>query len=338
VFDIPADREKLERAVQAIKSGNTARGNQLLNEVLLENPRNVLAILWLTKCTDDPRQQAILYQHALNIEPDNPHALKGVKLFSQYLSPAASTPEPSPPPPIEEPSAPQFQPEPPPRTNSGNLDAPSPADVVFQNAAKASISKLEGSKESYQWAGGCLLLLLMGFCITPSAFEDNRSGFFCCLGMLVVAGLAVFAKLRSLDQDINANRRVLYHRASQRIPAEPTWSSATNMAQSPDPTSSAGALVACKLCGQRVAKTAAACPHCGQNAPGLTLNCPRCGSGQTVVGKKGFSLGNATVGAVLLGPLGLLGGMIGQKDTEFGCLACQYKWTIPPSDFLRLIS
>lgn len=150
MFDIPADREKLERAVQAIKSGNTARGKQLLNELLLENPRNVLAILWLTKCTDDPRQQAVLYQHALNIEPDNPHALKGVKLFSQYLSPAASTPapnpdklsrarreiaarreqepqakpsapqfQPEPPPPIEQPSAPQFQPDAPPRTDSG---------------------------------------------------------------------------------------------------------------------------------------------------------------------------------------------------------------------------
>ncbi len=41
---------------------------------------------------------------------------------------------------------------------------------------------------------------------------------------------------------------------------------------------------------------------------------------------KGFSLGKAVAGAVLLGPVGILGGAIGRKDIECKCLICGKKW------------
>ena len=43
------------------------------------------------------------------------------------------------------------------------------------------------------------------------------------------------------------------------------------------------------------------------------IKCPKCGSTQVAAGKKGFGLGKAALGAVALGPVGLLGGMIGKS-------------------------
>lgn len=38
----------------------------------------------------------------------------------------------------------------------------------------------------------------------------------------------------------------------------------------------------------------------------------------------GFSGGKAVVGAVLLGPLGLLGGTLGKKKVTYKCTGCGY--------------
>ncbi|MBC7340886.1 MAG: hypothetical protein H5U02_00270 [Clostridia bacterium] len=56
------------------------------------------------------------------------------------------------------------------------------------------------------------------------------------------------------------------------------------------------------------------------------LKCPRCGSSQLHAGDKGFSLGKAVAGGVLIGPIGLLGGLIGSKKTMITCLKCGYRW------------
>ena len=85
-------------------------------------------------------------------------------------------------------------------------------------------------------------------------------------------------------------------------------------------------LVSCKTCSKQVSKTAPTCPHCGENAPGLHIKCPNCNSMNISSGQKGFGLGKAAVGAVLLGPVGLLGGMLGRKRIELICRACGHKW------------
>jgi stress response protein SCP2/tellurite resistance protein len=56
------------------------------------------------------------------------------------------------------------------------------------------------------------------------------------------------------------------------------------------------------------------------------LACPRCSSTQVTAGKKGFGIGKALVGGVLLGPVGLLAGFIGSKNMEFACLNCRERW------------
>jgi tellurium resistance protein TerD len=52
------------------------------------------------------------------------------------------------------------------------------------------------------------------------------------------------------------------------------------------------------------------------------IHCPRCGSSQLASNKKGFGLGKAAAGAILLGPVGLLGGIIGGNKVRITCLKC----------------
>jgi tellurium resistance protein TerD len=56
------------------------------------------------------------------------------------------------------------------------------------------------------------------------------------------------------------------------------------------------------------------------------VKCPKCRSTQIAAGNQGFGLGKAAVGGLLLGPVGLLGGMIGSKKIEITCLKCGHKW------------
>jgi tetratricopeptide (TPR) repeat protein len=95
----PANQDVLEQAVAAIKAGDKALGDRLLRQVLSVDPRNVWALLWLTKCTVDPYAIADLYQQALSIDPENPHAQKGAELYRKYArhSLEASQGPPSPP-------------------------------------------------------------------------------------------------------------------------------------------------------------------------------------------------------------------------------------------------
>jgi hypothetical protein len=91
-------------------------------------------------------------------------------------------------------------------------------------------------------------------------------------------------------------------------------------------------LVKCKTCGKDVSKTAPTCPHCGETFPGLALRCPACQSMNITTGEKGFGLGKAAAGALLLGPVGLLGGIVGKKDIQFVCQACGHRWKPSPNE------
>jgi predicted RNA-binding Zn-ribbon protein involved in translation (DUF1610 family) len=94
----------------------------------------------------------------------------------------------------------------------------------------------------------------------------------------------------------------------------------------------------------------APCPHCGENVtipnsdgsfpasedpacsvapvqtamrdPAAPVRCPRCSSAQVSANKKGFGGKGAVIGAVLLGPVGLLGGLMGSGKVKITCLKC----------------
>lgn len=56
------------------------------------------------------------------------------------------------------------------------------------------------------------------------------------------------------------------------------------------------------------------------------IKCPKCGSTQLTANKKGFGLGKAAAGGLLLGPLGLAGGLLGSNKVMITCLKCGYKF------------
>lgn len=57
-----------------------------------------------------------------------------------------------------------------------------------------------------------------------------------------------------------------------------------------------------------------------------SARCPYCGSSQVQAVKKGFGVGKAVAGAVLLGPVGVLGGAIGSNKVQRVCLSCGKKF------------
>lgn len=56
------------------------------------------------------------------------------------------------------------------------------------------------------------------------------------------------------------------------------------------------------------------CPMCGERINWKLVD----------VSKKGFSVGKAAVGAVLLGPVGLVGGALGKKKQCYYCGNCGF--------------
>lgn len=63
-----------------------------------------------------------------------------------------------------------------------------------------------------------------------------------------------------------------------------------------------------------------------QSAAVSAVKCLKCGSDQFAAGTKGFGLGKAAAGGLLLGPVGLLGGLVGCKKVRVTCLRCGNTW------------
>jgi tellurium resistance protein TerD len=58
----------------------------------------------------------------------------------------------------------------------------------------------------------------------------------------------------------------------------------------------------------------------------VAVRCAKCGSTEVTTQEKGFGLGKAAIGGILLGPVGLAAGMLGRKKIKLICLKCGHKW------------
>lgn len=66
---------------------------------------------------------------------------------------------------------------------------------------------------------------------------------------------------------------------------------------------------------------------------GEDILCPRCHSSNVRQGQKGFGLGKAAIGGLILGPVGLLGGFIGKNQLKFTCNSCGNSWSPSQTDY-----
>lgn len=82
-------------------------------------------------------------------------------------------------------------------------------------------------------------------------------------------------------------------------------------------------LIKCRICEQRVSPSAESCPHCGERWPSIDVQCLKCNSSRVTcsVGSH-YGFGKAAAGVALLGPLGLLAGLLPTKSAFYRCLDC----------------
>ena len=68
------DRQKLESAVAALKTGNKTAARQIFSEILRQNPDCDDAWVGLALCADDPQRRKELLQRALRLNPAHAYA------------------------------------------------------------------------------------------------------------------------------------------------------------------------------------------------------------------------------------------------------------------------
>lgn len=79
-------------------------------------------------------------------------------------------------------------------------------------------------------------------------------------------------------------------------------------------------------------------PHGGSHMNSHGFSCTKCGSTNVSVGKKGFGIGKAAIGGLLLGPVGLLGGFVGGNKIKISCNDCRYSYEPHASELSRMTS
>lgn len=75
--------EKINQAIQLIRSGNTKAAGKILSEIVKQDPRNETAWLWLAGCFDSADKKKFCLKKALDINPDNQKAWAALDRLSQ---------------------------------------------------------------------------------------------------------------------------------------------------------------------------------------------------------------------------------------------------------------
>ena len=82
----------LKEAITAIQSGDTALGKKLLAQLLLQNPDDDMAWIWMSATVDEPEQRHYCLQKALEINPANATARAGMARLGLELPDAPPPP------------------------------------------------------------------------------------------------------------------------------------------------------------------------------------------------------------------------------------------------------
>ena len=70
----------LKAGITAVRSGDQAKGRQLLLKVIEVDEENEMAWLWLSGVVDNDEERRICLDNVLTINPDNQAAKKGLEI------------------------------------------------------------------------------------------------------------------------------------------------------------------------------------------------------------------------------------------------------------------
>ena len=86
----------LQKGIAAAKAGDKKTASQYLKKAVTEEPHNVNAWLWLSSVVEIPKQKMFCYKKVLEVDPDNKHALKGMRIVQETFPPPPSPTKPIP--------------------------------------------------------------------------------------------------------------------------------------------------------------------------------------------------------------------------------------------------
>lgn len=82
----------LERAIQALRTGDRETARALLHELTQAQPLRPEGWLWLAAAQDDPIQKRVCLKQVLALDPDNQRAVAGLRALEQQADGATAPP------------------------------------------------------------------------------------------------------------------------------------------------------------------------------------------------------------------------------------------------------
>ena len=82
----------LKEGVAAVKSGQRTKARALLREVTRRRSNDANAWLWLSGAVETDSERRECLEKVLEIDPNNPHAMKGLQKLPPRVAPRAPTP------------------------------------------------------------------------------------------------------------------------------------------------------------------------------------------------------------------------------------------------------
>ncbi len=85
-------KQLLQQGIAAARAGQQAQARKLLQEAVKRDPRSESAWLWLSSVAKDDQERAFCLKQLLSINPNNEHALKGLKQLGVGVQQAGTPP------------------------------------------------------------------------------------------------------------------------------------------------------------------------------------------------------------------------------------------------------
>ncbi len=74
-----------EKGIAEAKAGNKSEALLYLKRAVQENPQDATAWLWVGSLLESPEKKRLCFEKVLAISPENPHAIKGIRLLDEQI-------------------------------------------------------------------------------------------------------------------------------------------------------------------------------------------------------------------------------------------------------------